>query len=86
MTKEKIEQKLQEMNNKKDNFLPLAAINILIKYDNPDKDGYMAKIDFCCMLIESVWHNEETRDFCSEKNVNRILEYQKEHGEIYDFC
>lgn len=86
MTKEKIIKKLKEMNSLKENFIPIKAVNILRQTDDPDKNGYMAKVDYVALCLNSVWRDETMRDYYTEENVNKILKYQEEHGDILDFC
>ena len=86
MTKEKIIEKLKEMNSLKENFIPIKAVNVLRQTDVPDKNGYMAKVDYVALCLNSVWRDETTRDYYTEENVNKILKYQEEHGDILDFC
>ena len=86
MTKEKIIEKLKEMNSLKENFIPIKAVNILRQTDDPDKNGYMAKVDYVALCLNSVWRDETIRDYYTEENVNKILKYQEKHGDILDFC
>ena len=86
MTKEKIIEKLKEMNSLKENFISIKAVNILRQTDDPDKNGYMAKVDYVALCLNSVWHDETMRDYYTEENVNKILKYQEKHGDILDFC
>ena len=86
MTKEKIIEKLKEMNSLKENFTPIKAVNVLRQTDVPDINGYLAKIDWVALCLNSVWRDETMRDYYSEENVNKILKYQEEHGDILDFC
>ena len=86
MTKEKIIEKLKEMNSLKENFISIKAVNILRQTDDPDKNGYMAKVDYVALCLNSVWRDETIRDYYTEENVNKILKYQEKHGDILDFC
>ena len=86
MTKEKIIEKLKEMNSLKEDFIPIKTVNILRQTDVPDINGYLAKVDFIALCLSSIWRDETTRDYNSEENVNKILKYQEEYGNILDFC
>lgn len=86
MTKEKIIEKLKEMNSLKENFTSIKAVNVLRQTDVPDINGYLAKVDFTALCLNSIWCDETTRDYYTEENVNKILKYQEEHGDILDFC
>lgn len=83
MTREQVIKKLKE--KKVERLCEMIALVSVLTFVSDSNSNYRAKLHPVAFGLSGVEHEDGTRDFYSEYNVDKIMDFGEKNGGLIDF-